>query len=325
MESEKIDRSSNLSAHVALLLANILWGVMTPISKSLLLQGNISPLALSAIRIGGGALLFLLCSLLLPHSIAPKESIRRSDFLKIAIASVLMISANQGLFILGIGFTNPIDSSVMSSMTPMITMIFAAFILHFPITRLKFIGVALGLAGVIILVTDSAGQSTIASNPLLGDALCLGAQICAALYYVVFTGLIKRYAPFTLMKWMFYISALTYVPFCIPEVARIDPRLLTATDYASLAYIIIFATCIAYLTLPYAQRRLKPTVISIYNYFQPLAAAIVAVWIGVGEFGPVKLAATALIFIGVWFVNNNTSNDSNNSGSNTNLKTANHP
>lgn len=296
-----------MRAHVALLLANLFWGVMSPISKSLLMQQTISPLALSAIRIGGGAMLFLLCSLFLPKSIAPREKIDfRRDIWKIAIASVLMISANQGLFILGIGYTNPIDSSVMSSMTPLITMIMAAIILHFPITRLKFLGVMLGLVGVVMLVASGSSSSQMASNALLGDSLCLGAQICAALYYVMFSGLIKRYTPFTLMKWMFYISAVTYVPFCIPEILRISPDALTTSNLLSIAYIIIFATCFAYLTLPYAQKRLKPTVVSIYNYFQPLFAAIVAVWIGVGEFGPMKMAATALIFAGVWFVNNHT-------------------
>lgn len=293
-----------MRAHGALLLANLFWGVMSPVSKSLLLKGSISPLALSAIRIGGGAVLFFLCSLLLPDSIAPRERINRRDLWKIAIASVLMISANQGLFILGIGYTSPIDSSVMSSLTPMITMILAAIFLHFPITRLKFLGVALGLTGVIVLVTSGRTDS-VATNALLGDSLCLGAQICAAMYYVLFSGLIKRYAPFTLMKWMFYISAVTYVPFCMPEVAKIPFGTLPAEDIWSIAYIIVFATCFAYLTLPYAQKRLKPTVVSIYNYFQPLFAAIVAVWLGVGEFGPVKIGATALIFAGVWFVNNN--------------------
>lgn len=293
-----------MAAHVALLLANLFWGVMSPISKALLLGGDITPLALSALRIGGGAMLFLLCSFVLPQSVAPRERIERGDWWKIAIASILMISANQGLFILGIGYTSPIDSAVMSSMTPMLTMLLAAVVLHFPITGLKFIGVAIGLAGVVMLVAGNSGDN-IASNPLLGDALCLGAQLCAALYYVMFSGLIKRYAPFTLMKWMFYLSALTYVPCCAGELIKVLYTSLPAETWWSLAYIIALATCAAYLTLPFAQRHLKPTVVSIYNYFQPVFAAIVAVWIGVGSFGPMKIAATILIFIGVYFVNNN--------------------
>lgn len=293
-----------LQGHVALLFANMFWGMMSPVTKSVLLGGDISPLALSALRIGGGALLFALCSLILPASVAPRERIHRSDYLKLLCASLLMISANQGLFILGIGYTNPIDSSVMSSLTPMITMLLAAWILHFPITRLKFLGVAIGLAGVIILVTDNSGNAN-ATNPLIGDLLCFGAQICAALYYVLFGGLIKRYAPFTLMKWMFLIAAFTYVPCCWCALADVPYARVPAVIWMELGYIVVFATCLAYLTLPFAQKRLKPTVVSTYSYFQPVFAAIVAVSLGVGDFGAVKMAATLLIFAGVYFVSTN--------------------
>lgn len=293
-----------LQGHVALLFANMFWGMMSPVTKSVLLGGDISPLALSALRIGGGALLFALCSFILPASVAPRERIHRSDYLKLLCASLLMISANQGLFILGIGYTNPIDSSVMSSLTPMITMLLAAWILHFPITRLKFLGVAIGLAGVIILVTGNSGDAN-ATNPLIGDLLCFGAQICAALYYVLFGGLIKRYAPFTLMKWMFLIAAFTYVPCCWRALADIPYARVSAVIWMELGYIVVFATCLAYLTLPFAQKRLKPTVVSTYSYFQPVFAAIVAVWLGVGDFGVVKMAATLLIFAGVYFVSTN--------------------
>lgn len=294
-----------LQGHLALLLANVAWGVMSPVSKSVLLDGQITPLALSAIRIGAAAALFWILSLVLPVSVAPREKIRRSDWGKVLLASILMISANQGLFILGIGFTNPIDSAVMSSTTPMITMLLAAMVLGFPITRAKFLGVIIGLGGVILLVAGNTAGAA-ATNPVLGDCLCLAAQICAAVYYVWLIGLTKRYAPFTLMKWMFYLSAITYVPCCAPELLSVPWRELPADTWASLAFIVVFATCMSYLTLPFAQRRLKPTVVSVYNYLQPVMAAIAAVALGVGEFGPVKMAATALIIAGVYFVNRGT-------------------
>ena len=288
-------------AHLAILGANLCWGINSPVSKAVLLDGGISPVALSAIRIGGAAIIFLLLGMILPESAAPREKIKKDDFWKIVAASVLMISANQGLYIIGIGYTNPIDSAVMCSVTPLITMILAAWLLHYPVTRLKLLGVLTGMTGVIMLVWGNRAGAT-ASNPVLGDLMCLGAQIAAALYYVLFMGLISRYHPFTLMKWMFFISALTYVPLCAPEVAAIDFASVAPTVWAGIAFIIVFATVLSYLAIPYSQRWLKPTVVSIYNYIQPVAAGIVAVWLGVGELGISKLAAIVLIFAGVYFV-----------------------
>lgn len=296
--------------HVALLAANAMWGIMSPVTKDVLNNAALNPIALSAIRILGGALMFLLFSLILPASVTGEEKVRRADMVKLLIASVLMISANQGLFIIGIGFTGPIDSAVMTTVTPLLTMVFAAIIMGIPITWMKTGGVALGLAGALLLVVAGGRDGEVtatASNPILGDALCLGAQACAALYYVLFSDIIRRYSPFTLMKWMFVLSALTYVPCTIPWVFDIDWSGLTSSNIVEIAYIIIFPTFIGYMLIPFSQRLLKPTVVSMYNYFQPVTAAIVAVMLGVGEFGPVKIAASAMIFAGVYFVTLNSS------------------
>ena len=288
--------------HVAMLFANMVWGIMSPVSKTVLMSGLISPIALSAMRIAGGALLFWLCSLLLPRSVVKREKVAPRDMLKIFMASLLIITANQALYIIGIGFTSPIDSSVMSTITPIFTMIFAAIFISMPITWLKASGVALGLGGALMLVLSDPGGDTHASNQLLGDSLCLIAQVCAALYYVLFSGIITRYSAFTLMKWMFLFSAITYVPCAMPWIVEVQFSAISLDLWLSIAYIIVFATFLGYLLIPISQRVLKPTVVSMYNYFQPLTAALLTAILGIGEFGPMKIVATGLIFAGVWFV-----------------------
>ncbi|MDE6290946.1 MAG: DMT family transporter, partial [Muribaculaceae bacterium] len=135
------------------------------------------------------------------------------------------------------------------------------------------------------------------------NLLCLGAQLCAAIYYVGFEGIIKKYSPYSLMKWMFFISVLTYVPLCLPDMARIDYASLTGEVWAGLAFIITIPTFFGYLMIPLAQRSLKPTVVSAYSYLQPVFAAIVAVMMSVGDFGWSKAIATLLIFVGIYLVN----------------------
>lgn len=277
---------------------------MSPVSKDVMLSQAVSPLALSGIRILGGAVMFLIFSYLLPESFQTRQHIDRKDWKSLLIASLLMISANQGLFIIGVGMTNPIDSSVMSSLTPVITMILSAIFLHYRMTWLKVSGVAIGLGGTLLLVYNSP-QSGIATNPIAGDMLCLMAQICAAIYYVAFGRLINKYSPYTLMKWMFFLSAVTYVPFCIPAIITTGFAHLGVKIYLEIAYIITVATFIGYLLIPVAQKQLKPTVVSMYNYLQPVFACIIAVAIGVGTFDAAKAMAILLIFAGIAIVNKN--------------------
>jgi drug/metabolite transporter (DMT)-like permease len=51
-----------------------------------------------------------------------------------------------------------------------------------------------------------------------------------------------------------------------------------------------------------AQKTLRPTVVSMYNYVQPIVASIVAVVIGMDTFGLVKSVAIVLVFLGVYVV-----------------------
>ena len=50
------------------------------------------------------------------------------------------------------------------------------------------------------------------------------------------------------------------------------------------------------------QRTLRPTVVSMYNYMQPLVAVVVSVTLGLAVFTPTHALAVALIFSGVWLV-----------------------
>mgnify|MGYP000807055093 FL=1 len=124
-----------------------------------------------------------------------------------------------------------------------------------------------------------------------------------SVYYVGFDDIIRKYSPYTLMKWMFVMSACTYVPFCVPDMLRVDYGALPSEIWWQLAFIITIPTFWGYMMIPLAQRSLKPTVVSAYSYLQPVFASIVAVAFAVGDFGWGKVLAAALIFVGIALVN----------------------
>lgn len=305
MESEKINAlSGHLPGHVAMLLAAVFWGAMSPIAKHLMLSGAVTPLVLSAIRIAGGAVVFWLAGLLLPRKVTGDGRLAKSDIAIILLMSVLIISANQGLYIVGIGFTTPFEATVMTTMTPVFTLLLAAIFIAMPMTLLKVTGVALGLGGALLLAFASRGSSTnsMASNPVLGNLMCMGAQICAAVYFTMFRGIISRYHPFTLMKWLFLFGALTWLPFAWSDLMTVNLTTIDSRAIMSLAYIILFPTFLAYLFMLYAQQRLKPTTVSMYSYIQPLTAATLASIMGLAVFGWSNILATVMIFSGVAMV-----------------------
>lgn len=50
------------------------------------------------------------------------------------------------------------------------------------------------------------------------------------------------------------------------------------------------------------QKILRPTVVSVYNYVQPVVAVSVSLMLGLAVFKGVQALAAALVFVGVWLV-----------------------
>lgn len=289
--------------HIALLVANASWGLMAPVLKYFLDSGVMSSWGLAGFRIMGGALLFWLISALVPEKYLKHEKVEKRDFVPLFFASLLVIGANQALIILGMSHTSPIDAAVVCSLSPILTLILAAILLHQRITLLKAVGVALGFVGALLFVFGDAGEVLPnANNPMLGNALCLLAQVCGALYLVLFGKVISKYSSVTIMKWLFLISAVVIAPFSIGDIVAAQWSAITPALVADVAFVVLFGTCLAYLLIPVAQTCLAPTVIAMYNYLQPIVATFVSLLAGLAVLTGMNMLATVAVFAGVWLV-----------------------
>lgn len=289
-----------LKGHSAMFTANFLWGIMSPISKSIFLTGVISAFSLTNMRMVGAAAFFWIASLFMP-----RESVTKRDLLLLFAASLFGITLNQGFFVVGLSYTTPIDASVVASLTPIITMILAAFIQKEPMTGKKVIGVFMGLTGALILILDGAGSTSggsLSGGRVMGDLFCLIAEVSFAIYYVAFKGLISRYTPVTLMKWMFLFATICCLPIGGSEVMRIPFAQLDSTIYLDLFFVIFGATFLSYMLVSVGQKRLRPTIVSMYNYTQPIVASLLAIWWGMDSFDVMKGFAILLVFLGVYVV-----------------------
>lgn len=287
--------SKTLKAHLALLLAGCMWGLMAPVGKSAM-EAGITNLSLATMRMVGAAVCFWTASLF-----AKKEKVSTRDFALLFFAALLCIVFNQGLFIIGLSFTSPVDASIITTSLPIVTMILAALFLKEPITPVKITGVLMGAVGALILVLSNQHSSGNEGN-IWGDIMCLIAQICFACYLTIFKGLIARYSIFTLMKWMFTFASICFIPFSFHDLSDMVSQSFSITVWLEVGYVVLFGTFFAYLFILTGQKTLRPTIVSMYNYVQPIVGASVSVLIGLGTFGWTKAVASVLIFAGVYVV-----------------------
>ncbi len=289
-----------LKGHAALWLANIIWGLNAPIGKSVLVSaGNpqgISPFALSVYRMAGAALLFWALSLL-----RPRERVARRDIVLLFFASLFGIQLNQMLFLWGLSLTSPIDTSIIATIVPVLTMVLATLFLREPITWLKAGGVFLGCAGAVILILVSQ-HGTGHTSSMAGDLLCIVSAVSYATYLTAFRNVIVRYAPVTVMKWMFLFAAIVATAVYYRPLVEVDYAALAPRTWGGITYVVVCSTFISYLMVPTGQRYLRPTVVSMYNYVQPIVAVLFTVALGLDTFGVTKGFAALCVFVGVWLV-----------------------
>lgn len=287
---------SKVKGHLAMLGANVMWGLMSPVVKIVFTTGVVAPMIVVDFRVAGAALLFWLTSLFLP-----KEHVPPADILRLFGAGMLGVLFNQGCFILGVKLTSPGEASLVTTTMPMWVMLLAWLILREPITLKKAGGIAAGAAGAIILIAGSAAPAS-GSNPALGDVIVLCAQLSYALYLTLYRNFIRKYSLVTLMKWMFLSATVVGLPSSLKWLGATDWSAISPTEWGGIAYVVVCGTFLAYICIMIGQKNLRPTLVGMYNYVQPIVATITGICLGLDRFTPVKALAIALIFSGVWLV-----------------------
>lgn len=273
-----------------------LWGLMAPIGKDAMTHG-LDGLTVVSFRVLGGAVLFWLTSLFVPHETVPLR-----DKLLFAGAAVFGLVFNQCCYTLGLSITSPINASIVTTSMPIFAMVLSALLLKEPITGKKAGGVFLGCSGALLLILTSATHASDRVGDIRGDLLCLGAQFSFALYLSLFNRLIRRYTVFTVNKWMFLWATLFILPFTSVHVTAVVSQPVPVLSWAELFYVVFFGTYVAYILTMIGQKTLRPTVVSVYNYVQPVVSVVVSVFTGLGVFKVSHAVAVLLVFAGVHLV-----------------------
>lgn len=290
------NKKQPLIAHLCMLCAGTCWGLMAPIGKDAMLNG-IDGIDLVSFRVLGGALLFWLTS-----RFTKKEHVPVKDILLLGCAGLFALVFNQCSYTIGLNLTSPSNSSIMTTSMPIFAMVLSFFILREPLSAMKAGGVAMGCGGAVILIVSSASAANARVGDLRGDVLCMMAQLSFALYLALFSKLVRRYSVITVNKWMFLWASLYILPIASPHLMANDWSAVALTTWAEAGFVVFFGTFVSYLLMMAGQQVLRPTVVSVYNYVQPIVSVTVSVLTGLAVFTLSQALAVILVFSGVWLV-----------------------
>ena len=296
----KLRFSSTLMGNLACFLAYLIFGFNLVFCKNIANCGLVSPMALFCMRSIGAMALFWIIALVSGNH----ERIALRDMWKVALASFLGLFLTQLSFLKAITMCTAVDASIMSLLSPIMTMIVAAVVLKDRITLYGVVGLLISLAGVMFIVLNSvSGRSGAASTSVMGVLLMLVNTLSFASYVGIFKPVIRRYSVVTFMKWMFVFSTLFALPFGIKDLVSVPYSAIPMGIAMQIGFVVVFATFISYFLIPVGQKRIKPMIVCMYSYVQPVVAMGISLAAGIDHMTPAKAIASLCVFLGVGIVN----------------------
>ncbi|AGC76259.1 EamA domain-containing membrane protein RarD [Nonlabens dokdonensis] len=229
-----------------------------------------------------------------------KEKVPLREFPLIALAAFCGVGFNMVTFMWGLSLTSPISASVLMVSTPIIVLVLSAIFLKERLFATRIIGILVGFSGAALLIFLSTGKGAEASNPLLGNALIFINAVSYAFYILLAKKLTAKYHVFTLMKWLYFFGVLFITPFGIVQGLDFEFAKASTETLLNIGYVILFATFGTYMLNIIAIRTLKPSVVAVFVYLQPLLATLIAVGLGKDMITWQKAVAGILIFTGVF-------------------------
>lgn len=288
--------NKRLLAILAATGASTIYGINHTVAKGLM-PIYIEPYGFILLRVLGAAFLFWIISFW-----GPKEKIATSDWPRLLGCTVFGMVINMLLFFKGLSLTTPINSSVIITISPILVLLLAAFLIKERITLLKTAGIITGLAGALTLVFFSKSSTVDAPNIPLGNILVIINALSYGLYLILVKPLTAKYHPFTLMKWLFLFAVLINLPITLNEFMAVDWGSLPSHAVLRMAFVVVGTTFLTYLLNVFALRELSAATISAFIYLQPLIAIVYAIITGADSLNLIKVVAAILVFSGVYMV-----------------------
>jgi drug/metabolite transporter (DMT)-like permease len=282
---------ARLSGDLGMLTVCLIWGMNFSITK--LALAEIPPLPFTAIRFAAASILLWL----IVRALEGPAAIPPGAMKMLVLLGILGNTCYQLAFTLGLDRTTATNSALILSMLPTVVAVLAGLLGLERITLRMRWGIALGTAGVIIVIaTRGVGFG---SSTLPGDLLTLVAVLCWAGYTL---GL-RRVPPGISSLRVTSITTIAGTPGLVlaglPGVLRQHWSAVNRPAWAGLGYATIFSLVVAYLLWNRSVKAVGGTRTAIYMCVTPLVAAAGA-WLLLGERPhPLQGLGAVLIVAGV--------------------------
>jgi drug/metabolite transporter (DMT)-like permease len=294
MSTTTIVSSPALTSQRLALAALVLGAVMIGCSPIFVRVSEVGPLTTAFWRTGL-AMLPLLCWLGASPA-APREDARPRDLADCfaLVLPGLMLAGDLVAWHISLHMTSVANATLFANMAPIFVTLGGWLIFRTPITRVFLTGLALALAGIIIL---KGGPQALGGGDIAGDTLAIGASVFYAGYILALGRLRSRYSTLTTMLWTTASATIFMLPLALFFETGFWP--VTLLGWAVLLGLAWFTHAAGQGLIIFALAWLPPAFSSLTLLIQPVVATILA-WALLSEhIGFMQAAGGIVVLAGI--------------------------
>ncbi|PEI68269.1 DMT family transporter [Bacillus toyonensis] len=270
----------------------MIWGINYTIAKYGLVE--FTAIEFTAIRMMAAAPLLLLLTFFIEKSLY----VERKDIPRLIVVSFVGIVLYQTLFMETVKYTSATNASLLISISPIFTTLFAVFLKQEKFSSRKLIGSMIAFVGAALVLV--AGHSLASS--FYGNGIGMITSICWGLYPVLAGPLIKKYSALRVTTWSALVGAIPLLLLSGPHVFVMPFHITKGMTLFALLYSIFFVTVFGLVMWYIGVQKIGASHTMVYMYITPIVAVLfAAIWAN-ESISLQQMIGGITIFFGLWFV-----------------------
>ncbi|OQX10708.1 MAG: EamA family transporter [Thiothrix lacustris] len=259
------------SPYLLLVLTILFWAGNFNLARAI--HADVPPLGLSFWRWAVAALI------LLPFAWSAMQGalpLARTHWRLVLALAVLGIAGFNSLVYVGLQTTTATNGVLLQSVTPITMILLAGLVLHEKSHVWQWLGIGVSLIGVLVIITKADWQvlQQLAFNR--GDVWIVLATLDWSLYTVLLRKLPDGLKGLPILGFTVSLGALVILPLYVYESVTFQTMPFTAVSVASIAYVAVFPSLLAYMFWNHATQRLGVSRTGQFSHLMPVLGILLA-------------------------------------------------
>lgn len=292
----ELNRKNTLLIVLSFFAIYVIWGSTYLLNK--IAVSEISPMILSATRfIIAGVLIFAIAK-----SLKLSLAITKKQFLNSTLAGFLFLTYGNGVFVWSLKFVDSGFAALEASTQPLVVLLMMRLIYKKKIQRMSLIGVALGIIGIYLLVSQQ--DLNTGEDSLVGIIMIFTCVVSwsAASLFVAKADLHKNFFVNSGYQ-MLTGGVILFILSLLLGEKWISPLELSGKVQLSMFLLIVFGSIVAFTAFNYLLKVVSTEKVATSSFVNPVIALLLGWYILDEHLTVQSIVAAAILLTGVYFIN----------------------